>query len=73
MPSVSQGLLEEIWYQACEAEIGIAVPTDNVRDLQIKLYETRSRLGDPELEKFLMCLPKGGKEIWIVRKEVEMD
>ena len=64
-----------LWTRAREAEIGIAfgVQLEDIRRIQIELYEARQKSHDESLEDIVMVLPNGGKEIWLVKKTVELD
>lgn len=66
-------MIAEVWNLAKTEEIGLAIPTDDLLGLQKELYATRALLGDPILAGFRVCLPEGGKEVWIVRQTVELD
>ena len=69
-------LAKEIWLRAVQEEIGLALtPKDpslsSIRDIKAALYEARTELGLPELDKFTVALPQG--EVWLVRNEVELE
>ncbi len=68
------------WLRALSAEFGWAIPVSGgvpaLRKAQRILYDARKaqrELGDQRLETIMMCMPNGGKEIWLVKKEVEID
>lgn len=63
--------LQNLWYQALEEEIGVAIQVDDKPRLLNELYDVRKALGDPELEKIILCNPKGD-EIFMVKKAVEL-
>lgn len=74
MPTNPQyvALLRPLWAQAAEQELGLAIPTDNVRKLQTLLYEARKG-GPEEWQGLMLCMPNGGKEVWLVKKTVDVD
>lgn len=74
MPTNAQYIehLRSYWARATQSEIGIAIPTDNVRKLQTLLYEARKN-GPAAWQEFMVCMPNGGKEVWLVRKTVDVD
>lgn len=67
-----QDACQRLWYQALEQELGIAVePSDKPSFLNC-MYDARISAADPELEKIVICNPKG-KEVFLVKKTVELD
>lgn len=65
------------WHRALTAEFGWAIPCPGgipaIRKAQKILYDARTASGDERLKTIMMCLPQDGKEIWLVKKEVEID
>ena len=65
------------WLKALSAEFGWAIPCPGgvpaLRKAQRILYDARKASNDPRLQGIMMCLPGGGKEIWLVKKDVELD
>jgi hypothetical protein len=67
-----------LWTRALDEEIGIrfrisGVPRENFRS---RLYECREQSGDPRLQDLIMFLPATPEtldEIWICRKQVELE
>lgn len=62
---------QNLWYAALREEYGLrlvlANPND-IKNIQVALYKIRQDLADPELASLSICLPNGGKEVWIVHK-----
>lgn len=65
------------WLRALSAEFGWCIPCPGgipaLRKAQRILYDARKASGDERLQGIMMCLPGGGKEIWLVKKDVELD
>lgn len=59
-----------LWHRAKAAEIGIAITTDNPRELTRHLYNARQ--GHDDLQDIRICHPAGGKEVWLVKATVEV-
>lgn len=67
-----------LWRRALTEEFGLAIPLLNpstamLRKAQKIMYDARKQAKDPELERLMLVLPNGGKEFWLVKKEVELD
>lgn len=67
-----------VWRRAEDSEIGIALvlkdPSQSrLRQLVNSLYDARKFLADPDLAGFTVSLPKGGKEVWIVRNGIDLN
>ena len=62
---ISHETAMELWYKAAEAEIGLAVPTDDILYLTQVLYMARSASGDESLKELSLVKAKG--EVWIVK------
>ena len=62
-----------LWRQALATEIGLAIATDDTRWLERRLYSSRQEAAEPELWKLIMVKPPNGRELWLVKKAVEMD
>lgn len=74
--AIDPAILQAIWYRALEAEVGIAMCPNNPKDIPMILnqcYEARKVLGDPELDKVMICRPGTGDEIFFIHKSVELD
>jgi len=54
-----------LWYRAAEAEIGIAIPTDDLVYLSQMLYNARRIEGNLELNN--LSIIKAKEEIWICK------
>lgn len=61
-----------LWARAAQAEIGIAIPTEDIRRLTIMLYKARQESRDLALQGIRVCQPAGGKEVWLVKETVEV-
>jgi len=66
-----------LWHRALDVEIGIAFRITGVRRdyFRATLLEARKGSGDPRLRDLIMFLPAApfDNEIWICKKEVELD
>lgn len=60
-----------LWERALEAEIGIAIATNNPQLLRQELY--RAREGRPEFQDVIMFVPANGEEVFLCRKTVEIE
>ena len=61
------------WERAANEEIGIAIGVEKPKDLreaQRALYEARE--GIEKYKSIRLCLPNGGKEVWLVKQTVEV-
>lgn len=65
------------WRTALTLEFGLALPVPGgppaLRKAQRILYDARKASGDEGLQRLMMVMPNGGKEIWLIKKEVELD
>lgn len=61
-----------LWYKALDEELGIAIKTDDRRHIVTVLYEARQREANPALEALMIAQPPGD-EVWLVKKEVELE
>ncbi len=65
------------WRTALTHEFGLALPIPGgppaLRKAQRILYDARIASGDTELQRLMMVMPNGGKEIWLIKKEVELE
>lgn len=66
------------WVRALGEEFGLAIPILNssepvLRKAQKILYDARKASGNAELGRLMMVMPNGGKEIWLIKKEVELE
>lgn len=66
-----------LFAQALDCEIGVAfaitgMPRDTYKNM---LYEVRSASGDPRLQELVIFAPAPpyDNELWIAKKEVELD
>lgn len=66
-PNVLLGL----WQYALQAEVGIAIPTDNRKVLRQHLYRARAEANDPRLEELVMIMPAKEDELWLVHKDAD--
>ena len=57
----------ELWYGALAAEVGIAVPTDDINYLCSSLYSARAAEGDSDLQQISLVKAKG--EVWLVKTD----
>ena len=60
----------EFLYRALDAEVGIAISTNDPDRLQAKLYAARRATPDPKLAELSITPSRTapGKELWVVRK-----
>lgn len=65
------------WQRALTCEFGLALPIPGgppaLRKAQTILYAARKAAGDAELQRLMLVLPNGGREIWLIKKEVELE
>jgi len=64
-------MLIELWQAAVEAEVGIAIETDNRQLLRQHLYRARAEAENPEFDDIVMILPDNETEIWLVHKDAD--
>jgi len=64
-------MLVGIWLAAVNAEVGVAVPTDNRQLLRQHLYRARAEAKDPALDDIVIILPDNETEIWLVHKDAD--
>lgn len=69
---IPDSLLLEAWNQALEAEVGIAIRTNDRRYVQHQLYRLRAAGDDPRLQTLMIFMPNGD-EVWICKKETKLD
>lgn len=63
-----------LWDRAKEAEIGIAVAVEGpLNSFVSQMNQTRKQLDEPELREIAITMPEGGKEVWLVKKETQID
>ena len=62
-----------LWERALEAEIGIAIATNQPQLLRQELYRAREAAQRPEFAEVIMFLPKDKDEVFLCRKSVELD
>jgi hypothetical protein len=70
MPKFPDSILTALWERATEEEIGIAIPTTDPQLLRHKLWEAKPAA--EEFEGLMTFCPEGRKEVFIVRKSVEL-
>jgi hypothetical protein len=72
--ALSPDLLISLWDRAKEAEIGIAITVEgSVSSLSTQLHGVRKQLNEPELRQITVIMPEGGTQVWLVKKETELD
>jgi DNA-binding phage protein len=64
-------MLVDLWQAAVNAEVGIAIPTDNRQLLRQHLYRARVEAKNPEFDDITMILPANETEIWLVHKDAD--
>jgi DNA-binding phage protein len=64
-------MLENLWQAAVDAEVGIAISTDNRALLRQHLYRARAESPNPEFDDIVMILPEDETEIWLVHKDAD--
>lgn len=62
-----------LWERALEAEIGIAIATNQPQLLRQELYRARELAANPQFADVIMFLPEGRDEVFLCRKTVELD
>jgi hypothetical protein len=62
-----------LWERALEAEIGIAIRTNQPQLLRQELYAARKVADRPEFDEVIMFLPKDKDEVFLCRKTVEIE
>lgn len=62
-----------LWERALEAEIGIAIATNQPQLLRQELYRAREAAANPAFDEVIMFLPKDKDEVFLCRKSVEID
>jgi hypothetical protein len=62
-----------LWERALEAEIGIAIRTNQPQLLRQELYAARKSASRPEFDEVIMFLPKDKDEVFLCRKTVEIE
>jgi hypothetical protein len=73
MPKLSPELIRPIWERAQEAEIGIAVETNDPTALRHTLLTARKEFPDSAaFDEIMTFCPKGLEEVWLVRKSAEI-
>lgn len=70
MPKFSPDILRALWERATQEEMGIVIPTTDPTLLRHKLLENRP--GGEEFEELMTFCPEGRKEVFIIRKSVEL-
>ena len=64
-------MLIKFWEAAYNAEVGIAIPTDNRGLLRQHLYRARAEVRDPRFDEIVMLMPEDESEIWLVHKDAD--
>lgn len=64
-----------LWHQALTTEFGLAIcaAEADLRVLMNELYEARQGSGDESLSKLSVVLPGEVAEVWLCKKEVELE
>lgn len=75
MPIPSPATILSLWHRALAEEIGIAVsvPEKDRRWLLNSLYALRKESGDERLEALMIVVAWNNKELWLIKKAVEME
>ena len=62
-----------LWERASQEEIGIAIEVEpgKFQIVMNKLYNVRKEQGG--FEDIMICAPPGKKELWMVKKTVELE
>lgn len=72
---LTDATMAELWYTAAAEEFGLRLVLADPRDVKVMqnaLYRVRQELADPKLSQLSLCLPEGGKEIWLVQQTVDL-
>ncbi len=64
-------MLVDLWQAAVNAEVGIAIPTDNRQLLRQHLYRARVEAKNPDFDDIVMILPENETELWLVHKDAD--
>lgn len=64
-------MLLDYWLQALDAEIGIAITTDNRALLRQHLYRARAEADNPDLDNIVILLPEAEDQIWLVHRHAD--
>ena len=64
-------MLVDLWQAAVDAEVGVAIPTDNRQLLRQHLYRARVEARNPVFEDIVMMMPEDETEIWLVHKDAD--
>lgn len=57
------------WYLAKEAEIGIAIETDDIERTKAGLYKARSEAADESLKEISIVVPPGTEnQLWLIKR-----
>jgi len=76
MARLSASLAAALWDRAAKQEFGICVTVGDpktIRELQRILYDTRKKANVPAWNAIMVCIPEGLKEVYLVKKEVELE
>jgi hypothetical protein len=60
--------LLDLWFQALDHPIGIAIETTDRLHLQRHLYAARKRAGNPMLEAIAVVMPPRQDEVWLCKR-----
>lgn len=69
---VPHDALISLWETALAAEIGIAVPSNERRQLAVELYNARQESEDERFMELTIQQPAKSNELWICHKAVEI-
>ena len=66
----------DIWIAAANREMGLIVPVADAKDCEAiskSLYEARRDISDPRLANLSLHISEDGREIYVYKKEVDLD
>lgn len=71
----SPAVARDLWRKAYLEEIGIAFTIGDAKMAYVAnmFYEARKSIGDPELDKLMLCQFSKDNEIWLIHKTTEID
>lgn len=72
MSKITNQIALGLWNRALTCEIGIRIQTTDKAHLTALLYNVRKASGDPRLQSLIILRPNND-EVWICKKEVEID
>ena len=66
----------DIWLTAATREMGLVIPVASPKDCEAiskALYEARRDISDPRLSNLSIHISEDGGEIYVYKKEVDLD